>query len=108
MRSEHQTCSLHFVHSYAVKDRIEFCHLSSKAASEVNIFAVIPSADDLKCLKSDFTVLVSRLIVEYIPFFSEDYKGLPAEHIAHKFSEEMSRKSEVVSTFMFVVYICMC
>ena len=104
VRSDHQTHSLHFVHSYAVKDRIEFSQFSSKTPTAVNIFDIIPDEHDYKSLKSDFAVLISRMIVEYMPFFSTDYKGIPLQHIPHKYSKQMSIKSEVVS-HIFVSYI---
>jgi len=97
MRSEHQTRSLHFVHSFAVKDRIAFSQFSSKTPTEVNVFDILPDDNDYKSLKSDFAVLVSRMIVEYMPFFSADYKGISSKYIPHKYSKQMSSKSEVVS-----------
>lgn len=97
MRSDYQTRSLHYVNSYAVKDRINFCQFSSETPTELNLFDVVPNDDDYKSLKDDFTVLVSRMMVEHMTFFSADYKGIPAKHIPHKFSKEMASKSEVVS-----------
>lgn len=97
MRSEHQTRSLHYVQSYAVKDRVNFSSFSSEVRTEVNVFDVIPDCNDLEMLKSNFKILVSRLIVKHMPFFSTDYKGIPQRHIPHKYSKEMSSKSEVVS-----------
>lgn len=97
MRSEHQTRSLHYVQSYAVKDRVDFSSISSEMRTEVNVFHVIPDDNDYEALKSDFKVLVSRLIVKHMPFFSIDYRGIPPTHIPHKYSKQMSSKSEVVS-----------
>ena len=82
MRNEHQTRSLHYVHSYAVKDRLDFSNLSSQRPTNFNVFGVIPDVEDYKYLKSDFAVLIKRIIVEYIPFFHEDYEGLPLKHIS--------------------------
>ncbi len=38
---------------------------------------------------------VSRLITTYLPFFKEDFTP---KHTPHKYSDEMCKKSEVVST----------
>ena len=97
MRSDYQTRSPHYVNSYAVKDRIDFSQFSSETPTELTLFEVLPNDADYKSLKDDFTVLVSRMIVEHMAFFSAGYKGLPAKHISHPFSKEMASKSEVVS-----------
>ncbi len=48
-------------------------------------------------LQENFAVLVARVIVDNIPFFEEDHRGLILRHIQHKYSKEMAIKSEVVS-----------
>ena len=111
MRSDYQTRSLHYVQSFAVKDRIAFSNLSGEIRTEVNIFDVIPGEEDYKALKQDFIILLSRLLVEHLPFFNSDYKGLVPSHIPHKFSNEMSKESEIVSVirrsaFFFIQITC--
>ena len=98
-RNEHQTCSLHYVHSYAVKDKINFSKLSSNTPTNVNIFDVIPNEEDYKSLLSDLVLLITRMIVKYIPFCHEDFENLPLKHIFHKYSEQMSNRSEISSGF---------
>ena len=102
MRSDCQTHSLHCVHGYGVKDRIDFSEYSDVAPQEVNAFDVIPTEEDYKSLKNDFSVLVSRAIVKFLPFFSSDYKDLAQSHIPHRYSKEMSAKSEVVSILTII------
>lgn len=63
----------------------------------MNAYDVIPDERAYDSLRSDFIVLVSRIIVDYVPFFSTDYKGIPQSHIPHQFTKEMSCKSEAVS-----------
>ena len=101
MRSDRQTNSLHYVHAYAVKDRVDFSATTSELRGEVNIFDVLPNAQDYTSLKASFTTLVSRLIVKYLTFFSKDYKPLTCNHIPHKYSKEMSIKSDIVSYINF-------
>lgn len=97
MRSDNQTRSLHYVQSYAVKDRVNYDSFSSEVPTIVNVFDVLPTEEDYKCLKMNFAILVSRMIVKYIPYFASDYSGLPVKHIPHEHSTEMGTKSEIVS-----------
>ena len=90
MRNEHQSHSLHYVNSYAVKHRLEFSNLSSQRATNINIFDVIPDEEEHKYLKSDVAVFIARMIVEYIQLFHEHYESLPLKHISHIFSKKMS------------------
>ena len=46
MRNEHQIRSLHYFHSYAVKDRLDFSNLSSQRPTNINVFGVIPDEED--------------------------------------------------------------
>ena len=83
--------------AYAVKDRIDYSRESDKkCGSEVNLFDVLPSSDEYRSLKETFAVQVSRIIVQYLPFFKEDFNGLVLRHIPHKYSKEMAKKSEIV------------
>ncbi len=50
MHNEHQTRSLNYVYSYAVKDKINFSKLSSNTPTNVNIFDVISNEEDYKSL----------------------------------------------------------
>ena len=100
MRSDSQTRSLHYVQAYALKDRINYAQLCSGATvtpTEINVYDILPNGDDYKSLKGHFSTLVSRMIVEYLPFFADDFKDLTPRHISHKYSKEMSMKSHVVS-----------
>ena len=84
---------LHFVHSYATKNRIDFSKFSDEIPTEVNIWDIIPNEVDYPSLKW----FCYRMIVEqHIPFLGSDYERLPLQHTPHKFSKEMSKKSEVV------------
>ena len=105
MRVDAQTQSLHYVHIYSVKDRIDFGKLSDVPPSgEKCLYDILPTTDDYENLKTNFSVLVARVIVEHIPFFSENFCGTAPRHIPHPYSREMSRKSEVVSSCYIIVY----
>ena len=74
---------------------------SSEGGMSVN---VIPDEEDYKYLKSDFAVLITQMIVEYIPFFNEDYEGLPLKHISHIFSKQMSSSMGGKYNFFFLSF----
>ena len=101
--SQRHADSLHFVHMYAVRDRINVSNFSDVSqvpdVSSVNVKDVLPSNQDLEALKDNITVLVCRTTCKYLTFFRKhiDSKAVP-QHIIHKYSTEMSLKSEVVST----------
>lgn len=98
MREDAQNQSLHYVQVYAVKDRIDYSSIPDPAPSSTrNIFNIIPSSDAQ--LKKNLAILVARILVEYIQFFNKDFRDLVTTHILHKYSYQMSQKSEVVSFF---------
>lgn len=100
MRSDAQTHSLHYVQVYAVRSRIDFTSLSTIpkfASDEVCIFDILPSEVDYKELQYNFSIHVARILTDHIPFFKDDFTGLLPKHISHKYSKEMSFKSNVVS-----------
>lgn len=70
--------SLHYVQAYAVKDRIS---ISDQPRTEYSAYDILPSRDDYESLKIDSSVLISRQIVKHMPFFTNDFKGPPLEHI---------------------------
>ncbi len=49
----------------------------------------LPSLTDQNSLQNDFTVLISRVLVENVPAFSMDVTAL---HIKHAYSENMKQK----------------
>ena len=100
MRVDSKAKSLHYVHAYAIKDRIDFSCEPEKKDGEANLYDILPNSQDYKLLKENFSVHVSRIIVAYMDFFRDDFKDLPLKHIPHKFSKEMSMKSEVVRNYL--------
>ena len=49
-------------------------------------------------LKYNFSVFVSRILVQHFPFFNLAFNDVVDWHIRHKYYKEMSMKSEVVSS----------
>lgn len=102
---EKRTQSLHYFHSYAVKDRIDMRDLSdTKPALDLTTLPFtmfLPSENDLEQLKKNCTVIVAPILVKYIPAFSHLEKDV-SKHIPHRYQKEMSTKSEVVSQVFIV------
>ncbi|KAL5509146.1 hypothetical protein EMCRGX_G004456 [Ephydatia muelleri] len=99
MRLNSQTTSLHYFHTYAVKDRICFSHLSTDpieiVQDSINFEMFYPTVGDNTELVSNLETLVARMFVQRIP----GLQSLSAEatpHIKHLYSKQMALKSEVV------------
>lgn len=105
MRSEgRQDQSLHFFHSYAIKDRIDLFKFSFQPSRIAKPIAtrklpleMLPSLDDNATLSRNISTIVSRILVENLPFFRSTFSDVVTWHINHSHYEEMSKKSEVVS-----------
>ena len=100
MRADHQSQSLHYFNMYAVQDRIDLSHLSNESrvidSDDIDLGKLLPLAEDYDALRSNFVILVSRILVENMPQLSK-YAVFVTKNIEHKYSSEMSTKSNVVS-----------
>ena len=106
-RLDSQNKSLHYVQVYAVRDRINFSQLSnSPPPPGRSVYDILPTTSDYQMLKDNFAILVSRILVEHIPYFKDDFKGLVPRHIQHPYSAEMAKQSEVVSYSMSSFLLC--
>lgn len=74
MRSDHQTQSLHYFHTYAVRDRIDLSDFSNSShlpdISSIQLTQLLPSEADIKAIYDNFSILVGRVLKKYIPFFA--------------------------------------
>lgn len=75
MTMNKQTKSLHFYHAYAVKDRIDTSHLPECHLSQPSLTYndFIPGDEDYASLKSDFTVLVTRILCQHMNFLRPSF-----------------------------------
>ena len=100
MRSDHQTRSLHYFHTYGVANRVDFSNVSDEPkcpdVNSINLQDLLPDENDDIELLSNFTALSLRILKKYVPFFGKVCKNI-CHHIPHKFSAQMSQKSTVVS-----------
>ena len=103
----HKTKSLHYFHSYAVANRIDFSFLSEMTPPlpSVNIqqlaISLLPSPEDDVALRNNFATLISRILFENMDFFKFTFDGVIKWHIKHEFYDQMSRKSDVVSMAIY-------
>ena len=99
MRVDHLPQSLHYFNVYAVLDRVDFSSLSCDTSiideAKIDINNFLPSAADMEAMITNFSILISRLLVKHLPALCEYTSCVPA-HIDHKYSREMSAKSHVV------------
>ena len=98
--SQDHTKSLHYFHSFAVRDRQDVTHiedfpcLPDKDNIDVNI--ILPSEEDKENIMNNMAILMGRVIQKHCIFFKTHVKRVQS-HIPHMYSKEMSMKSEVVS-----------
>ena len=99
VRSDHHGEMVHMYSVLAGKSRTpapqlsHFGHLSS--VSKVTPAMILPTTEDIAIVKSNLVVLVSHILTQYVSGLAPFSKAI-SKHITHKYSTEMSKKSEVV------------
>lgn len=100
MRSDYQTRSLHYFHTYAVRDRVDLTGVSDQKVvpdlKTIHLDDILPTSSQEKELRGNFSILFARTLKKHMPYFAKFGQGLE-RHIRHEFYSEMSEKSEVVS-----------
>ena len=100
MRSDaYKTGSIHYFHSYAVADRIDFSSLpeTTPPLPSVDVLQLATSLLPMMWPCAKILPLVSRILFGSIDFFKLTFDDVVEWHIKHEFYEQMSRKSDVVS-----------
>ena len=100
MTSENKTRSLHCFHLFAVRDCIDFSCFSSDpptppSSTCISTEHLLPSDAEHDQLFHNLTVLVSQILVDNIPHFKTTFKDVVIKHIPHKYSSELTKKSEL-------------
>ena len=92
--------SLHCFHSFAVMNRVDFSHLFpvSFHSSQEIVKSLLPSASHDTVLYSHIITIISRILYTNMSFFKVSFDGCVQWHIKHKFYQQMSTKSIVVSS----------
>lgn len=100
MTMEHQRKSLHYFHSYAVFNRIDFSDLASDQpiadVSTLSLSTYLPDTTDCAKLRENYAILLARVVVEEMPYFRV-FRDCVVKHIKHLYSSEMKAKSVLVS-----------
>ena len=117
------TSSNHWIHGYAVLDRVDFSAYSELfPSSPMDVKCILINQKDVAQLEDDSIVLMSRYVYSTITFISFNLKYVlrileehmdefssgsksAKPHILHKFTKEMSSKSEVVSIAEFFHFL---
>ena len=85
----------HFFASSFIIDRVDTSQFSSDLPTKnVCIESFLPNSDERKIYRDSLRVLLSRVLTENVPGFSW-MCGIFPNHIAHPFSDEMARKSDM-------------
>ena len=99
VRSDHQQSLVHMYSILAGRSRTPASHLSHQGTvadlAGLSYTEFLPTQDDVECVTSNLVVIVSRILTEYISDLSPLSKAV-IKHIPHKYSAQMSKKSEVV------------
>ena len=84
---------------FCCKNRIPTNHLDDTQwrgdIANLPVSAFLPTLADCSVLHSNFTILVSRIIVKHVPYFST----VVPMNIQHQYSKEMEKASKVVHMF---------
>ena len=95
MRIDTQTRSLHYFHSYAVRDRIDLTNYDDSSSlpdkSDIDLQQLLPTSNDYDTIKQHFAILIARVLKLYTPFFATYGNGLE-RHIQHEHTKEMAQK----------------
>lgn len=107
MRSDHQTRTLHYFYTYAIKDRIDLSAMSDQTPStgitSTHLSTLLPTSDDNKCLQLNFSILMAHVVQKYTTYFSTFEEALES-HIPHAYTCEMASASEVVNYIYIKCY----
>ena len=113
MRLDRRNKSLHYFHLYAVENRVDFASLSDELPDNSKITnlrsvakSLLPTPANDEALKKNSSTLISRVLCKHVKFFKLSCEDMVKQHFQHRFYEEMSSKSVVVSLELCVSNLC--
>lgn len=104
--------SLHFFHSCAVLDRIDLTHLPLQLlptchnSPEKMAHSLLPSPENDASIIQNIAILIGRVLVTHMKYFSFTFSESVPWHICHKYYAQMSSKSQVVSFNLHTLKYC--
>lgn len=97
MTVDSQNRTFHWVNHKMITNRVSGSHLQSDKPKgdvvDIPNIKFFPKLNDHHLQRSNYAILVSRIIVEYFDVFLKD---VCIQHIASKYTKEMSQKSSKV------------
>lgn len=98
MTSDNQTKDIHWCNHSVILDRVSALD-SADEKPIANILDVpnatfVPNVADQCNILKDFIVLVSRVFLEHFSKFQNTFRDVVPQHIPHKYSNEMRKKSK--------------
>lgn len=103
MRLDNKVKSLHHYHFYAVQSRISspvdshLKELTCLPSTAMVAKSLLPTVADDNAIVGNIKILISRILVETLPFFSTLFSDLIVTSIQHNYHSNMSAKSIIVS-----------
>ena len=98
MTMDHGRQSLHYFHSYAALDRIDFSNLSVcdplKDLSKLPLSVYLPDSVNCITLRDNYAILMSRIVTEEIEYFKGLFGNCVDLHISHEYSAQMKEQSK--------------
>lgn len=98
-RCDHHGSLVHMYSILAGRSRVQASELSHTGCvaslAKLPAHTFLPTSDDFAAVKNNLINIVSRIITSYIGGLSPLSKSVP-QHIEHKYSAEMGKKSEVI------------
>lgn len=104
--SSHQNKSLHWTHSFAVKNRVKpdkslvDCQAQMQV-KDLQMIQILPSHEEQVAMKWCMVTLVFRVICKYFEVYI-GFKSAVIHHIPHKDSNEMKHKSKQASNSFYL------
>ena len=101
MTKENQNYDYHWVNHRVVINRVLANNLDQSRKNVLDVWNIklLPTVQDQKHQRYNYIVLVARMLVEHFDFF-KSFKDVCVQHIPHKYSKELSKKSESVSMLL--------
>ena len=95
---------LHYFHYFTSSTRIDtstLSHISPAPPTHLLYdrcaLSLLPSCSDDKILKHNFGIMIGRILAKHMDDFHFHFGDVVEWHISQKYSEEMAKKSEIVS-----------
>ena len=107
MTKDNQNLDFHWVNHKIIMNRVSggCLETSPRDITSLSNLKLFPTVDDQKFQRHNYTVLISRVLVEHLDCFSA-LKDVCVFHIPHKYSNEMAKKSDVSYSFSLWVLSC--